>query len=73
MGDRTLKEGKEMGFRAGGRGDGDISFAYPACVGCHGSVLFTYSPELNLEGLHTVSLNEAPRGRETQLMISHSI
>lgn len=59
-GDGTLKEGKETGFRAGGRGDGDVSFAYPACVGCHGSVLLTYSPELNLEGLHVVPLTRLP-------------
>lgn len=72
-GDGTLQEGKETGFRAGGRGDGDISFADPACVGCHGSVLLTHSSKRNLEGLHAVPLNEAPRGRETQLLISRRV
>lgn len=72
-GDGTLQEGKETGFRAAGRGDGDVSFADPACVGCHGSVLLTRSSKLNLERLHAVPLNEAPRGRETQLLISCSI
>ena len=59
-GDGTLQEGKETGFRAGGRDDGDVSFAYLAHVGCHGSMLLTYSPELNLEGLHAFSLTRLP-------------